>query len=786
MLPADQPGGSVLRNPQIGIVGTFDVENYGDLLFPLLAEHELRARLGPIELHRFSYHAKSAPRWPYDVHSVAALPERIADLDALLIGGGFLIRFDADVAPGYAPPTPDVHHPTGYWLTPALIAAQHDVPVVWNAPGMHDNSVPAWAAGLVAEALAASAYVAVRDEPTRTALRRVSDAPITVVPDTAFALGTTLAAAAPPAAEAPVAGPYVVVQAALSTGPFAEAVRANPDAFAGTRFVALPVGPVLGDHNDLLAGLPDVVALPDWPHPLDLARIVQGAQAVVGHSYHLAITAWTAGVPVFMPTDRWLAGKYTAFTGLGGIAPLDLADLPGFLAALGRRDVPAELDALAGRVADHWDRVAEVVRSGPTGTGRRLDRAWQRLPGVLQTHEARIAALTTAHESERNTLAARIGALEAQVAAQADDLARSVAHRERQRAAIEALEQNAIEQAARLARTETVAERRAATIAALESAAIRHEAQRRALEHTVGERDTDIARLEGVAATATSRAETLQALVAIARTALGEPPPEDAGVGVAPIPELLRRVGRGRHAAPASTTAPILATTRLLHTQLATDPFEWARVDGLFAAADAARLAATFPNDGFEVIAGYGGEKDYEYRARALVAMGATAGSGTDRLDPVWQRLTTDLLSARYRAAVSLLSGCDLTDATLEVNVFHYQPGHALGPHVDLPDKIVTHVMYFNRAWDDADGGCLSILRSGHPADECARVPPIVGSSVVLVRSDRSWHAVAPVAAGTASRRSLTATFYRPGSVSSMWPAPPAAAPLPLPTDRPA
>ena len=57
--------------------------------------------------------------------------------------------FDKEVAPGYAPPRADIHHPTGYWLTPALIALQHDIPLVWNAPGMHCNDLPAWAAPLL-------------------------------------------------------------------------------------------------------------------------------------------------------------------------------------------------------------------------------------------------------------------------------------------------------------------------------------------------------------------------------------------------------------------------------------------------------------------------------------------------------------------------------------------------------------------------------------------------------------------------------------------------------------
>jgi Rps23 Pro-64 3,4-dihydroxylase Tpa1-like proline 4-hydroxylase len=90
---------------------------------------------------------------------------------------------------------------------------------------------------------------------------------------------------------------------------------------------------------------------------------------------------------------------------------------------------------------------------------------------------------------------------------------------------------------------------------------------------------------------------------------------------------------------------------------------------------------------------------------------------------------------------------------------------------VDLKDKIVTHVFYFNRAWDKTDGGCLTILRSPSMADVVADVAPLLGNSSVLVRSDKSWHAVSRVVEGCRrSRRSMTVTFYHPGSLSTMWP----------------
>lgn len=208
-------------------------------------------------------------------------------------------------------------------------------------------------------------------------------------------------------------------------------------------------------------------------------------------------------------------------------------------------------------------------------------------------------------------------------------------------------------------------------------------------------------------------------------------------------------------------------TTQALHNQ----PYAWAEIGNLFSQQDAAALAASFPLDHFKTVVGYGGEKDYEYEARALIPMGTDVISHPEQLSEEWLRLAQDLLSFAYRAAMSALTGNDLANVPMEVNVFHYGPGACLGPHPDLEDKLVTHVLYFNQIWDRNDGGCLAILRSSDPASIVTEIEPIVGNSAVLVRSEKSWHAVSRVAHGSClSRRSMTVTFYRAGSVSTMWP----------------
>src|SRR6202000_320684 len=91
------------RELRVGVVGTFDVENYGDLLFPLIARRELAERLGNVELIAFPYGAKAAAEWPFAVAPVSDLPRLAPSLDGMLIGGGFLARFDKHVAEGYLP-----------------------------------------------------------------------------------------------------------------------------------------------------------------------------------------------------------------------------------------------------------------------------------------------------------------------------------------------------------------------------------------------------------------------------------------------------------------------------------------------------------------------------------------------------------------------------------------------------------------------------------------------------------------------------------------------------------
>lgn len=208
----------------------------------------------------------------------------------------------------------------------------------------------------------------------------------------------------------------------------------------------------------------------------------------------------------------------------------------------------------------------------------------------------------------------------------------------------------------------------------------------------------------------------------------------------------------------------------LASARLETAPFEWAFIQRALRPAAAAQLRATFPEHGFWHLRRNDGEKDMDYRIRALVPLGTERVVDAGGLAPVWRRFAAELLSPAYRAASERALGRSLAGAPLEISAWRWGPGAELGAHADIPRKIASQVFYFNDGWDPAWGGTLRILGSKDVADTVAELPPTLGSASIIVRSDSSWHAVPRVRGDAAEPRlSVIATWQQPGSESPFW-----------------
>ena len=362
---------------QIGIFGTFDVENYGDLLFPIIAELELKQRLGNFNLIRFSYNAKKESSWYYDVKSLAELqkePAILQSLDCILIGGGHLIRFDKTVASNYGPPIPQIPHPTGYWLAPALAGVAAGKPVVWNAPSASEE-IPRWAQNMFCSVLDKSAYVAVRDKPSLQSLQKTGyRGSGRIVPDTVFSLANHF-----PLANLQVRTDellssiglkkkYIIVQATSKLDSLAREFLSDTDITSEYEILVLPIGPVIWDNvADITKFFPQAKWFPDWPSPVETAGLIANSSGVVGLSLHLSITALEYGRPVLRPKNTPI-NKYDLLKDSENVYfydSKDLSVLASFKNAVrsGSQNLCSLAKETQPQLEEHWNTIAEICQS---------------------------------------------------------------------------------------------------------------------------------------------------------------------------------------------------------------------------------------------------------------------------------------------------------------------------------------------------------------------------------------------------------------------------------------
>lgn len=187
--------------------------------------------------------------------------------------------------------------------------------------------------------------------------------------------------------------------------------------------------------------------------------------------------------------------------------------------------------------------------------------------------------------------------------------------------------------------------------------------------------------------------------------------------------------------------------------QLRNDPYPWVlvRPGELIAPDDALRLAASFPVDGMVRLDRGSRTHGKRYRNYSLPIGEENAAA----LPPVWRQLIADLRSQRYRENMAALLGQPVA-ARQEIRLVRHGPDDWLEPHTDSAEKLFTQVFYFNPGWRESDGGWLEILDSADPGSARSRVLPELGASVIIRRSERSWHRVAKVSPeAQAHRQSL-------------------------------
>jgi lipopolysaccharide transport system ATP-binding protein len=372
------------RDFTVGIAGTFDVKNYGDLLFPLIAAAALEQRDPRIQVVPFSVNGRSEPSWPFHVHSMQEMMASISSLSAMLIGGGQIVRFDKS----YPVSTPEnIDLPFAYWLTPAVLAAMIGKPVIWNAVGASVGWLhSAWHDALIRQVFAASYFIGVRDAVSRDDLAELApDASIHLLPDTAFGL-SRLWPLAEESAEFTnwrralgLEGRYVAIQASAAVGKHSSMVESLLESMGNINAVVLPVCWCHGDRLEILSTLKGKVFFSrEWPGPRLISEIIGRSELIVASSLHACITALSYGVPVAQVPIAWGRTKFALLDEFEGIAPIDRKEALSQLIHRGRRIEPRVVEC-ADRLDRYWDEVKNVVLQPPVEHGnlsRTLMLSW--------------------------------------------------------------------------------------------------------------------------------------------------------------------------------------------------------------------------------------------------------------------------------------------------------------------------------------------------------------------------------------------------------------------------
>lgn len=131
-------------------------------------------------------------------------------------------------------------------------------------------------------------------------------------------------------------------------------------------------------------------------------------------------------------------------------------------------------------------------------------------------------------------------------------------------------------------------------------------------------------------------------------------------------------------------------------------------------------------------------------------------------LSSIWQVLVEELHSSTYRDSIAKLTGLNMEEQFITIFLSRLDP-IVNGSHPDSEGITLSHLLYFGREdWQNEWGGCLQILLNEQLESLFLEIPPRNGTSVILVRSENSWHNLSPISSQEASqdRLNVLVRFY--------------------------
>lgn len=366
--------------------GTFDVHNFGDLLFPLLAQDTLSkacdATIVPVSP------VGGTPAELQDCLTPRMLVELLeSDLSfhAALIGGGNIVHCLPTALPFYTAAKKSSFAYSDLWIAPS-VSLPSRCPILWNAPGV-PNRFMAHQRDLVRRSLSAASYLSVRDELSREYLLEVdAKAQISVVPDTAWNLDLLWSKQDLKREydsffeKAETQPPHSIVIFHVNrrylSGMHMDGLGRELDKIAehfDAKAVLIPLAPCHGDvllAHQLASAMTSRVLVLDSPSSLRVvAALIANAKAYIGSSMHGLVTAAVYGIPGICVANPSMA-KFQGlsnFVGRDDLVVENWSTASELVSSSGFQERSEDFAAAKKRaeqlLQDHWHRIAEIVNS---------------------------------------------------------------------------------------------------------------------------------------------------------------------------------------------------------------------------------------------------------------------------------------------------------------------------------------------------------------------------------------------------------------------------------------
>lgn len=368
---------------KIAQIGTFDVENFGDLLFPIVLPHYMK----DFEIDLFSPNKmKSMPFFDSTpVYAIDELKDRCKSQDykAIIIGGGDLIRTDAPATSCYE----DASHFFRVWALPILLGQVYDIPVMFNAPGVPfsiNNSMKS----LVKDMMSTVDYISVRDNHAKDILNDCDVDNVMVVPDSILSISQIYTESKlkicreklSQSLNLPLDEKYIVVQhncCNIDNQDYVNMVKDNIQKIGnkGYKMILMPIGYVHQDINFLEKVYQEndtnQYLIVDKLTPYEMCAVLSGSCGYIGTSMHGAVVSYAYEKMALCLNTQ----KYAKITGvLEQISHIewdvhDIMQLEGIFESEIKKSVDLD-DSIIQRIHQHFNVMIDKISTKKQNNGQ--------------------------------------------------------------------------------------------------------------------------------------------------------------------------------------------------------------------------------------------------------------------------------------------------------------------------------------------------------------------------------------------------------------------------------